>query len=242
ALTGLCNTCSSHASSYSSELADRTVLLTYAIDNRDGSEHQSAHHMRAYKGYRSTPVSPQCSTDLQLLIATTVEIHRPCVQSWLGAEWDSFTFVPSRERPDGSHPLAKLANRVQPLDSQKRELQKFALQPGPGSGARHKHTMTEDRFHVDPRWQHHVDGKNVLIVDDTWTTGSSAQGAAIAARRAGAATVTILCVDRWLRSDWPDHRNVIDSLSGPYDVLQCPVTGQVCPAAQHFAPSRLIPH
>ncbi|MFI9410042.1 hypothetical protein [Nocardia gamkensis] len=229
---GTCQRCADHASLHPDDLADRTILLTYAIDNRDGSQHQSAHHMRAYKGYSGTPRAPECSTDLQMMVSTTVEIHRPCFQAWLGAEWDSFTFVPSRERPDKTHPLVELANQVQPRITPARRMEKFALVPGPGSDT--KHRLTENRFTVDPRWARHVEGKNVLIVDDTWTTGASAQGAAIAVKRAGAATATILCVDRWLRRDWNDHEKVINSLQDRYDVLKCPVNGLVCQPATLF--------
>lgn len=112
-------------------------------------------------------------------------------------------------------------------------MHRFLLDPGPGSGT--KHAMTEDRYIVEDKWRKHVYGKNILIVDDTWTTGASAQGAAIAVKKAGAATATILCVDRWLRWDWSDHKRIIDSLAdSTYDVLRCPVNGQVCNYATDF--------
>lgn len=38
----------------------------------------------------------------------------------------------------------------------------------------------------------------MLLVDDTWTSGTSMQSAAAALTRAGAASVTGLCVTRWL--------------------------------------------
>jgi len=69
----------------------------------------------------------------------------------------------------------------------------------------------------------------VLVVEDTWVSGATAQSAAITLKDAGATAVTVLAVARWLRNDWPDHRMVIDGLTEPYDALVCPVTGAACP-------------
>ncbi|MBP2193836.1 amidophosphoribosyltransferase [Nocardia goodfellowii] len=220
---------------YPGLLADKTILLTYAIGNHAGERHQSAHHMHAYKGYRGTPQAADCAEDLQLLVSSVVELHRGCFENWLGAPWDSLTFVPSKERPDRTHPVAALANSVVPPLSGAPSLQKFMLTPGPGSEI--KREMTDQRYLIEERWLPHVQRKNVLIVDDTWTTGSSAQGAAVAAKLAGAASVTILCVARWLRWDWPDHRSLIESLTDGFDAWRCPVRGCLCrPASRYHAP------
>ncbi|MEU8894384.1 hypothetical protein [Nocardia sp. NPDC048505] len=231
----MCGRCAVASSNYPGLLADRTILLTYAIGNRAGERHQSAHHMVAYKGYRGTPQAEECAEDLQLLISSVAELHRPCFEAWLGAPWDSLTFVPSKERPDRRHPLVALANSVIPPLSAAPSLQKFMLTPGPGSET--KHEMTDDRYLIEERWLPVVEHKNVLIVDDTWTTGASAQGAAMAAKLAGAESVSILCVARWLRWDWADHKVLIDSLTEGFDALRCPVHGVHCtPAIQYEAP------
>jgi len=41
-------------------------------------------------------------------------------------------------------------------------------------------------------------GASVLLIDDTWVSGSSAQSAAAALRRAGAAHVACVVIGRWL--------------------------------------------
>lgn len=45
-------------------------------------------------------------------------------------------------------------------------------------------------------------GKSVLLIDDTWTSGASAQSAAYALRDAGATTVACLAIGRHLLPDW----------------------------------------
>lgn len=72
----------------------------------------------------------------------------------------------------------------------------------------------------------------MLVVDDTWVSGGKAQSAALALKAAGATAVTVLCVARWLRYDWPDHKRLIESLQETYNARMCPVTGGTCPTAR----------
>ncbi|WP_146134810.1 ComF family protein [Actinopolyspora mortivallis] len=85
-----------------------------------------------------------------------------------------------------------------------------------------------DRFVVPDEYRERVRGKHVLVVDDTWTSGAKMQSAAVALSDAGAAQVTALCVARWCRYDWPDHRELLDSCTEPYDAFDCPVLGEDC--------------
>ncbi|MBF6365932.1 amidophosphoribosyltransferase [Nocardia puris] len=228
----LCAKCAAARNVFGDQLADRTVLLTYAVGNHPAGRHQSAHHMLTYKGYRGQPPAVECAEDLALMISIVVDMHRSCLQSWLGSPWDSLTFVPSRERPDATHPVANLANAALPRFTRASAMQKFLLTPGDGTYDRHE--LVADRYTVDERWRSRVHGKHVLIVDDTWTTGASAQGAAIAVKTAGAASATIPCVARWLKWEWGEHKSLIESLTGGFDVLRCPVHGRPCDAATRF--------
>ncbi len=49
---------------------------------------------------------------------------------------------------------------------------------------------------LNPAWSDRIDGKRVLVVDDVFTTGATAEQAALALRRAGAAAVDVLTVAR----------------------------------------------
>ena len=62
----------------------------------------------------------------------------------------------------------------------------------------------------------------MLLVDDTWTTGTSLQSAAAALKAAGAASVTGLCVGRWLSWRWePDVPLLKHVTAAPYDPFRC---------------------
>jgi hypothetical protein len=54
-------------------------------------------------------------------------------------------------------------------------------------------------------------------------------GRGITLKDAGAGAVTVLCLARWLDRDYGEHGALIDSLTGVYDALRCPVTGGACP-------------
>ena len=75
-----------------------------------------------------------------------------------------------------------------------------------------------------------LDAQHVLILDDVWTTGSNAQSAALAARRAGAAAVSVMVVGRWLNHDRRVTADFIKTrLARDYDPDICPVAGGKCP-------------
>lgn len=232
-----CSRCLDHHREFGDLLADRTIILTHALGYLPDGRHQSAHEVRAYKGFRGAPPVARCRENLQLMIRAAVELHRRCLESSLGAAWDALTFVPSRERPGKAHPVAALARSVTVNADLEGSLRRFLLEPGPGSDV--KRRLTEDKFRVPERWRPMVAGSRALIVDDTWTTGASGQGAAIAVKKAGAVSVTLLCVSRWLRWDWADQRAVIESLRGGYDPLRCPVRGTMCRAASEYRSSLL---
>jgi hypothetical protein len=65
------------------------------------------------------------------------------------------------------------------------------------TGAR---TVSADRFASNDVSA--VSGQHVLVLDDTWTTGAKVHSAALAARRAGAAAVTVMVEGRWLRAEF----------------------------------------
>jgi orotate phosphoribosyltransferase len=83
-----------------------------------------------------------------------------------------------------------------------------------------------DKFIVDGA----VTGQHVVVIDDVWTTGSNAQSASLALRRAGASAVSVIVIARWLNPRHPLCARLIrDGLRNEYDPLVCPVTGHRCP-------------
>ncbi|WP_253813535.1 phosphoribosyltransferase [Nocardia amikacinitolerans] len=207
------------------------ILLTYAQGYHPGGRHQSAHEMRAYK---DVPLVERCRQNLRLVVKAAVALHRSCFAQHAGSHWDAITFVSSIQRTGRTHPLAELVDDILQAHP---NTALFFLQPGPNVDAGRQ--LVSDRFVVDEVDHDFVVDRHVLILDDTWVSGASAQGAAIAVKRAGAREVTVLCIARWLRWDWPPHKPFLESLTVPYDPLACPVHRIVCQPAAEFSTTRL---
>jgi hypothetical protein len=219
----LCSQCLVHRQQFGDRLASRVFILTYARGwTPGGTAHQSAHTVRAYK---RIPPASKCAQDLALMVLAATFVHGNCMRGAVGQDWSALTFVPSASRPGPEHPVAELARNVVGMDSARRRLR---LEAGPKISAPER-VVYADRFAVPDAYRDRVVGQHVLLVDDTWTTGSKIQSAAVALRDAGAAKVTALCVARWCNYGWPDHKNLLDSCTVPYDAFVCPVTGGDCP-------------
>ena len=74
---------------------------------------------------------------------------------------------------------------------------------GPTAPAKHKR-LYADALEADPA----VDGQRVLLVEDTWVSGSTALSTAIALRRAGAAGIALVSIARMTYDD---------GMTPPYD-------------------------
>lgn len=217
----LCPQCQQQSDQFGPRLADLALTLAYVRGNAPGY-HQSAFTMRAYK---AQPPSEKAAADLALMVLAATGIHAACAARALGTPWAAVSFVPSATWPGPNHPVAQLARNVWGMAPD----QRFLIECGPRLQEEGR-TVLADRFVVASGQAERIRGKSVLLVDDTWTSGCKAQSAALAVRTAGAAKVTVLCVARWCRHDWPDHRRLLDRFSEPYDVMHCPVTGGACPS------------
>jgi orotate phosphoribosyltransferase len=77
---------------------------------------------------------------------------------------------------------------------------------------------------VDPRKFNataSLDGVPVLLIDDTWTTGASAQSAAAALRKAGAGSVAAVMIGRYLNRDWHDNDRRLRRMERQFDWHRC---------------------
>ncbi len=224
ATEAVCGKCAGHRDEFGDRLANQVAILAYARGYAPGL-HQSAHHVREYK---AIPPAEKCAEDLAMMILAATYIHWRCIAGQgSGAIWDSVTFVPSKSRPGPEHPVAELARNVALCNGSKN---RFRLHLGVGYDAP-KRTIVRDRFSVPESALGRVVGKRILLVDDTWTTGGTVQSAAVALHDAGAGHVTALCVARWCRHDWSDHRQLLDSCTAPYDAFVCPVQNPSCAVA-----------
>ena len=108
--------------------------------------------------------------------------------------------VPSGRGRPGGHPLVGLVRSCVDVP-----LAGLAVAP---AGAAHVRG-------VDPGWlrvEGPVAGVDVLVVDDTWVSGGSAQSAAVALKLAGARRVAIIVIGRHVNPDDPQSARFLADL------------------------------
>ena len=109
--------------------------------------------------------------------------------------------VPGGRGRPGEHPLAGLVRSCV-------DVPLVGLSVAPAQAAH--------RRGVDPGWLRvdaGVAGADVLVVDDTWVSGGSAQSAAVALKRAGARRVAIVVIGRHVNPDDPRSARFLAELA-----------------------------
>jgi hypothetical protein len=198
-----------------SGLADLVIPLTYGIQRA-----QSGFLLRHYKDNPDARVRRQQGLVINLLLYLAILFHEGCIGRRVGLAVGCRLAVPSVRGRVGDHPFEVITRQMNAT----RESPRLAVSQV-DTGER---VVSVDKFALDTPTD--LTGQHVLILDDTWTTGANAQSAVLAARRAGAAAVSVMVVGRWLRPDFSRNAQFIKTrLARDYDPRICPVTGGECP-------------
>src|ERR1022692_1552215 len=154
-------------------------------------------------GVASGPAAAVAARQLLALLLVFLHDHGRCVWRAAGSTGGPthLAVVPTARGRPGPHPLRALISPY--VTAPWAEL---SVLPG-GHPVRE---LDPDRFAAAP-----LPGARVLLVDDTWTTGATAQSAAMALRRAGASSVAIVVLGRHDRDGGP--------LARPFRPQLCPV-------------------
>ncbi|MCW2653596.1 MAG: hypothetical protein QOE41_4136 [Mycobacterium sp.] len=196
-------------------VADVVAPLTYAIGGT-----QSATLLWHYKDDPVRKVRERHGLILNWLLYLAIWEHERCLGVMAGVPVSLRVAIPSLSGRTGTHPFVTLARWMNAISPS------IALVPRPGALC--DRVVTADKFVLEPGLR--LDGQHVLVLDDTWTTGSNAQSAALALRRAGAERVSVLVVGRWLSPGYGATAAFIsERLQRDFDPDICPVTGAGCP-------------
>lgn len=203
-------------------LPDNIVLLTYAIH---GS--QSAADAYGYKDATKSAAANQSLSRLQILTNFFILHHSGCVRRATGSTVDAITHVPSGQGRH-PHPLEKEIERLFPEEQLRRVSLNLADSP---RTAGRQESVNPQRHDVADT----VEGRHVLVLEDTWVRGYSALSAVASLKRAGASAVSLLVLTRYLRPSFKDTEKWLserDELTA-YDPRFCPVTRTFsCPGSQ----------
>lgn len=187
--TSYCARCELHVECARGCLADVVVPVAYAIK---GDQH--ARRLWQYKAAGLTPgIAEAAASLLRAHLLVFLRDHRACVFRAAGMAGPTHVaVVPTARHRPGPHPLRTLLAPY--LRGPWAEL-------AAGPWQEPTRELDPDRFAAAP-----MPGARVLLIDDTWTTGASAQSAAMALRRAGALSVATVVLGR--------HIGVADAESG----------------------------
>jgi hypothetical protein len=177
---------------------------------------------RALMGYKrlTGDVARRLRVELAAVLWRFLVRHERCAaRAADAARFELVTTVPSGERTrDAAHPLPHLVgDLVTPTRGRhERLLRRSSLEVAP-------RTFDPGKFEAIRS----LDGEAVLLIDDTWTTGASAQSAAAALRHAGAGPVAAVVIGRHLNREWHENDRRLRSIARPFDWDRCALCATV---------------
>jgi hypothetical protein len=200
-----CYQCDTHEILGHGLLADAVVPISYAVKGTP-----FAADLRRYKSW--TAPSTVARTSLLALLLAFLHDHGACVWRHAGMPPPGRLAVVSTGcgRP-GPHPLLELAGPYLRLP-----VTGLVIRPGEQGRDPNVDRYTAERIGR---------GASVLLLDDTWVSGASAQSAAAALKRAGARRVAVVVLGR--------HLDPADRLGGP-------LAARLAPAA--YDPDKCVLH
>ncbi len=180
-----------YACSQQPDQLDVFVPITYSVDS--GQMHAA---LRRYKDDLDPQARRFHAVRLTAILWRFLEQHERCVAAAAGVtDFEIVATVPSKslERDEQRSQLRTIVGSwCTPIADRWQRVLTPAEPPVLGRA------FSEDRYVAADS----VDGVAVLLIDDTWTTGSAMQSAAAALRRAGAQAVAGVAIGRHLRLDF----------------------------------------
>jgi hypothetical protein len=210
-----CFQCDLHRECAQAGLAGLVVPLAFAIKGGP-----FAARLWQYKSAGQPPVRAGAGGLLRALLLLFLRDHGPCL--WRAAEIGApsqLAVVPTGRGRAGPHPLRLLVQDY--LD-----LPWAGLKSGPEQDRERDLDPARYAAEVTP-------GAGILLLDDTWTTGSSAQSAAMALRQAGAGTVITVVLGRHVSRAAAEAAGLTPQAM-PYRPDLCPV--HATPGAAPLSP------
>ena len=216
AAAGVCSVCltftegqdTCYPCGWEPRFADAVLPISYSV--HFGQLHTA---LAQYKRATGT-VARRLQMELAAVLWRFLRDHEACLARRAGVDgFDTVTTVPSSDQArDAGHPLHRIVgsdvgatrDRYAPLLARSgTPVPERKVDPG-------KYNPTRD-----------LDGASILLIDDTWTTGSNAQSAAAALKTAGADHVAVLVIGRHIHGDYKQNAARLKELPRTFDWSIC---------------------
>jgi hypothetical protein len=213
--SGVCETCFNltdgyrrcYACAHLEQWVDLVVPISYSV------AHEQLHHVLA--GYKRwpAPIARQSRRELTAILERHLHAHETCHAVAAGIEgFNILTTVPAgTPDADVGQPLRQLVADTAPARDR---YSRLLVRSDRTTDPRH---FDPDRFTATTP----LAGESVLLIDDMWTTGASAQSAAAVLKAVGAGTVVALVIGRHVNRGWGDNDRILKTLERPYDWDRC---------------------
>jgi predicted amidophosphoribosyltransferase len=203
-----------YACAHSELWLDAVAPISYSIGR------EQLHH--ALKGYKRLggDVGRRLGVELAAVLWQFLDLHERCVCARAGVErFEIVCTVPSGDRErDRDHPLRWIVGDVvaPTRGRHRRVLRRSEAEVPAREFDAGKYEVVDD-----------VEGRSVLLIDDTWTTGANAQSAAAALKTAGACGVGAVVIGRYLNRDWHENDGRLRGIAHPFEWRHCALCGPV---------------
>lgn len=197
-----------YACAHSQSVLDVVVPISYSV----GRE-QLHHALASYKRLEGD-VARRLQAILAAILWRFLAHHEACVAKAAGATgFDLVTTVPSGDRlRDQHHPLRHIVGEL--AGPTRARYQRVLRRTDVDIPSR---TFSQDKFVATGS----LDQKAVLLIDDTWTTGTSAQSAAAALRSAGAGPIAAVVIGRHLNREWHQNDRRLRGIAQRFEWTEC---------------------
>jgi len=197
-----------YACDHGRSVLDAVAPISYSV------AHEQLHHALASYKRLDGEVARRLGASLAAILWRFLAEHERCVARAAGTDrFELVTTVPSGDRTrDDRHPLRWIVSELLAPTRNRHErlLQRTQDDVQP-------RTFSPSKFAATRAIQHH----SVLLIDDTWTTGASAQSAAAALKNAGANRVAAVVIGRHLNREWHENDRRIRGIVRPFDWSKC---------------------
>lgn len=173
------------------------------------------HHLIVSYKRDADPSVPDALSTLASLTEDFVSLHEPCVAAAAGvASFQLVTTVPSADPlRDLHHPLRRIVGSLAAATCDRYE--RLLVRSDTPAIPR---VFDPARYRPTRR----LDGEAVLLIDDMWTSGASAESAAAALLAAGAGRVAAIVIARHLNRGWHQNHRRLQRLAGQrFDLRRC---------------------
>ena len=171
------------------QLANVVVPIALAVKRE-----QLAHELWHYKYDSDARVRETLTIRLAAVLWRFLGVHEAHVATAITIpQFDVVTTVPGTKAREDEHPLIRI---VGTLVGQTRDRYRPLLTGGPSATVEGRAVLRDRYQPTNQAAQVLADHPNVLLIDDTWTTGGRAQSAILALRAGGAAKVGVVVIGR----------------------------------------------